>query len=420
MKKQKQTKSFGTQLRNLGVKLRDFSLTTQSGKRQKVILISVLSLAFLVAAGSAVASMTFNSNTITSDGILNLTPTGQPVTINGNVTIAGAHTLQMGENANITVGTNISGSLESGQIGASGTYTSSTSNQGGIVAYTFFDGGPSATYLSPWGTYGAVQVNSGQIHNWLSGLVGYAENDSADAVAPWISAIRALPGYDDTGNTTNQAGVYIENQHQLGTHALNLYGLYIEEQTGGLNTEYYSWFDSRGVGRCKEDNTFNSVGQSICAVYNPQFTKYTPGASNYERTIYGEWNGNVAQIGTEAGGTGTLRDLRLIGANIDLNASVKIAGDMVYVTTAPTITSGFGGAGKAIAGKASSFKITVGAGGGSTGVAAFNGTFTNAPSCFANDETTANAMQAVATTTQVTINGTMVASDVIKVVCLGY
>ena len=40
---------------------------------------------------------------------------------------------------------------------------------------------------------------------------------------------------------------------------------------------YYSWFDSQGVRRVKEDSTFNSVGQAIEALYNPQFTKYTPG-----------------------------------------------------------------------------------------------------------------------------------------------
>jgi len=39
--------------------------------------------------------------------------------------------------------------------------------------------------------------------------------------------------------------------------------------------------DSRGVRRVKEDATFNGVGQGIEALYNPQFTRYTPGAANF-------------------------------------------------------------------------------------------------------------------------------------------
>jgi len=65
--------------------------------------------------------------------------------------------------------------------------------------------------------------------------------------------------------------------------------------------------DSRGVRRVKEDATFNCVAQAIEALYNPQFTKYPPSAINFERIILGQWVSNAAQIGTEAGGTGTLR-----------------------------------------------------------------------------------------------------------------
>jgi hypothetical protein len=53
-------------------------------------------------------------------------------------------------------------------------------------------------------------------------------------------------------------------------------------------------------------------GDGVVAYYNPLFTKYTPGASNYERIVT-QWNSNVAEIGVEAGGTGTLRSLKLIG-----------------------------------------------------------------------------------------------------------
>lgn len=83
--------------------------------------------------------------------------------------------------------------------------------------------------------------------------------------------------------------------------------------------KYYTWFDSQGVRRVREDATFDSVGQAIEALYNPQFAKYTPGAADYERVVLGQWNANVAEIGTEKGGTGTLRSLRLIGNTVQVN-----------------------------------------------------------------------------------------------------
>lgn len=81
---------------------------------------------------------------------------------------------------------------------------------------------------------------------------------------------------------------------------------------------YYEWFDSQGVRRVREDATFDSVGQAIEALYNPQFAKYTPGAVNFERCVPGgQWNGNVCEFGTEKGGTGTLRPVRMLGPSFE-------------------------------------------------------------------------------------------------------
>lgn len=149
-------------------------------------------------------------------------------------------------------------------------------------------------------------------------LTGYAEYVTGGGIG--------MHGYNVLTETTVDASLTIDNHWaHYGQVTIdptstitNYYGLFHEDlsnsYTGGTITNpYYSWFDSRGVGRCKEDSAFDSVGQVICTVYNPQFTKYTPGASNFERIIYGQWSGNVGQIGTEAGGTGTLRDLQMIG-----------------------------------------------------------------------------------------------------------
>jgi len=120
-------------------------------------------------------------------------------------------------------------------------------------------------------------------------------------------------------------------------------------RAGTITNPYYSWFDARGVGRCRDDNTFNSVGQVICAVYNPQFTKYVAGAANYERIIYGQWSSNVAQIGVEKGGTGTLRDLQLIGNRI-LGATAAPGTNTTELATTAFVAAAIAASGGGITG----------------------------------------------------------------------
>ncbi len=86
---------------------------------------------------------------------------------------------------------------------------------------------------------------------------------------------------------------------------------------------YAFWYDgdntvtaTAGVYR------INALG--IMAYYNPTFTKYEPGATNFER-VRQEWISDVATIGTEAGGTGTLRVLNLVGSDVQANG-VSILG----------------------------------------------------------------------------------------------
>lgn len=102
------------------------------------------------------------------------------------------------------------------------------------------------------------------------------------------------------------------------------------------------------------------------------------------------------------------------------STAVLLSGsNTVFSGAVPTITSGFG-TGPTIVGKSSAFRVTIGTGGDTTGVIAFNNTYTNAPACTANNETTGNLTRAVSTTTGVTINAIMVAADKITVTCLGY
>ncbi len=103
----------------------------------------------------------------------------------------------------------------------------------------------------------------------------------------------------------------------------NFYQFYSSDLGGvGIANPYYLWFGSTGVYRVREDSTFNSVGQAIAALYNPQFTTYTPGSADFERCIPGcQWESNVAVITTEKGGTGTLRDMQLGDAGVHVLVS---------------------------------------------------------------------------------------------------
>jgi hypothetical protein len=87
--------------------------------------------------------------------------------------------------------------------------------------------------------------------------------------------------------------------------------------------------------------------------------------------------------------------------------------------SSPTIASGFG-ASPAIVGTSNAGRVTVGSGGASSGVINFRTAYPNPPICVAQDETNSSAMRAAASTTQLTIAGTMAAADRLTYICLGY
>lgn len=117
--------------------------------------------------------------------------------------------------------------------------------------------------------------------------------------------------------------------------------------------------------------------------------------------------------------TSTAADRVQLGGTNATGLTVTTGSNNFYVQgTTPTISSGFGTT-PSIAGTASTFKVTVGSGGDTTGVVLFAVTWANAPTCVANNETSAQLVRATPTTTQVTLAGTMNAADVIAVLCFG-
>lgn len=109
------------------------------------------------------------------------------------------------------------------------------------------------------------------------------------------------------GTISNLYGNYFTGVKTGGT-ITNLFATWSKDLTNVATNPYYFWADGPAVARIRAETN----GNSIFAIYNPQFTKYTPGAANYERLIFGDWsNDNIARIGTEKGGTGSTRPLSL-------------------------------------------------------------------------------------------------------------
>jgi hypothetical protein len=151
---------------------------------------------------------------------------------------------------------------------------------------------------------------------------------------PWIIANEGFASHKGTGDLDNlvsyNAYLSTENGGNVGNAMFfwgntispspgpgdiaTLYGIYFNALGGYATNTYSFWSDEAGVYRIRSDNTFNSVYQGIAALYNPQFTKYTPGAANFERCIPGcQWESNVAVLTTEAGAGGgnVLRSMRI-------------------------------------------------------------------------------------------------------------
>jgi hypothetical protein len=94
-----------------------------------------------------------------------------------------------------------------------------------------------------------------------------------------------------------------------------------------------------------------------------------------------------------------------------------ISGIGVYQSGTPSIA---GNATLNTGSKDSAGKITSTGTGSSTAVLTFATAFTRAPACFVTNETTANLVRPVSTTTTLTINATVVTGDSLSYICLGY
>jgi hypothetical protein len=145
------------------------------------------------------------------------------------------------------------------------------------------------------------------------------------------------------GTVALYQGFYAERPSNSGggTFTTN-YGFFAATQVGSGGTianSYPLWFDETGVFNVTTSSAFNSVVQAIPALHNPQFTKFTAGAANYERVAL-QWESNVATLTTEKGGTGTLRALNLgdTSVQVKVNSQNLTLGGAFTTTPANSLT----------------------------------------------------------------------------------
>ena len=172
-------------------------------------------------------------------------------------------------------------------------------NTAGII------GGLGAPVVSTWN---AANMNSTETDAWLA----------AEANMPTLftgTAHQLMGSWNYLGlyaGSVDTAAHFYAAKPVTGAKTFGLFSFYSEGMCDVASYNAPIWVGETGVYRVKADKSFNGACQGIAAVYNPQVAAYTPNAVNYERLIEGEYNSNVAELGSYAGGTGTVRDLRLL------------------------------------------------------------------------------------------------------------
>lgn len=137
------------------------------------------------------------------------------------------------------------------------------------------------------------------------------------------------------------------------------------------------------------------------------FTTSTPTFTSL--TISGLTSGRVVTVGT----AGLLQDsasLTFDATNLTTTRHFKVT------STAPAVSAC--GTSPSIAGSDTAGKVTAGTGAVTTCTLTFATAYGVAPACYSNNETTAQVMRAVSTTTTLVIDGADFTSDVISYMCV--
>lgn len=246
-----------------------------------------------------------------------------------------------------------------------------------------------------------------------------------------------------SNDTTNlaigicNAGTLVGDINGVGMFSL---GGFFASSTGSIN------FSNGALGTAADVSLFRGgadVLQQRRGTNAQQLQLYNTftDASNGEWASF-SWITNVLNIGTEKNGTGSTRgiNIRIGGATawaIDASGNATAQGNQSITTggtqsgvnagrfnatvgTAPAI--GVCGTSPSLTGKDSAMKVTVGTGGVATTCSVtFGATWTNPPTCIAQNDTDRVSYSMVTTATALTITATaaITASSKFHVVCFG-
>lgn len=171
-------------------------------------------------------------------------------------------------------------------------------------------------------------------------IIGNVKNNSSGNIAI-STAIYGKTQQLGVG-TTGEAVVFWANAEKSAGTITNLYDFYGTDAFGLATNGYFLWYDGGPGSDCNKAGVYRVNDFGISAYYNPCVTKYTPGLANFER-ILNRWGDtgvfgtdNIAYIGLENGGTGTLRTLTLLGNIVTFETTPGTKAPVTALTFQPT------------------------------------------------------------------------------------
>jgi hypothetical protein len=254
------------------------------------------------------------------------------------------------------------------------------------------------------------------------GVVGSTE--AADASG--VQGINGSTGFGVFGLSFSGVSGFFQS-----SDAANTAGTVVSKQQGASTADLFQAQDAGGIAQATiayngqitsalPTGTAPLVVASTTAVAN-----LTLAADSQLPTI--STAAKVSNSATTATTANTASTIVLRDGSGNFAAGTITAGAFVGPFTGHLITGGSTpgvsacGGSPAIAGTDNAGRVTVGSGGGTVScTVTFAATWTNAPACTTNNETTANLARATATTSTLTIAGTFVAADKLTFVCVGF
>lgn len=191
----------------------------------------------------------------------------------------------------------------------------------GFTSILSYDDG---TALTTYGIDTISDITDATITAYAAGNSSYVLLDGS-STAPISAAYYAKASLGGTANVPSVSAFYASAPGYTGTPTNDAYYSFYGVDVLGVGSHpYFLWYDGGPGGDANGAGVWRVNEFGIMAYYNPAFAKYTPGATNFERMIFrfgdtGVYGtDNIAYIGMEVGGTGTNRNLNILGAEVGI------------------------------------------------------------------------------------------------------